>query len=87
MRKPAHGAASSGFKMPLDECSPEYLRQELGGGTLGARTHFVHSQTTLSSPGLNGFTLRRAEHKVEEALKHTAAPDASASGLTRCTKA
>ncbi len=51
---------------------------------IGAR--FAHPQTAPSASGLNGFSLRRAENKLEEVLKHTAAPDAPAPGLTRCPK-
>src|SRR5215213_6214166 len=36
--------------------------------------------------GLNGFSLRRAGHEFQEELKHTAAPDAPAPGLTRGPK-
>jgi hypothetical protein len=36
--------------------------------------------------GVHGFSLRRAGHEFQEELKHTAAPDAPAPGLTRCPK-
>jgi hypothetical protein len=47
-------------------------------------TRFAHPQTAPSASGLNRFSLRRAENKFEEVLKHTAAPDAPAPGPTRC---
>jgi hypothetical protein len=41
----------------------------------------------VSACGINGVVLRHAEDAFEDIEKHTAAPDASAPGLTRCPKA
>jgi hypothetical protein len=81
-----HGTVSSAFSILLGECRPQHLRQEFCCGTLMIGACFAHPQTAPSASGLNGFALRRAENKFEEVLKHTAAPDAPAPGLTRCPK-
>ncbi len=72
--------------MLLGERRPEQLRQESAYGTFGLRTCAIHPKAVLSACRVNGFALRHSEHELEEVLKHTAAPDAPAPGLTRCPK-
>jgi hypothetical protein len=44
----------------------------------------IHRQAMLRACMLNGSALRGAEYEFEKIVKHTAAPDAPASGLARC---
>jgi len=79
-----HGAPSSAFGLVLGKCCPEQLRQEFGRVTFGLGTCSIHPQAAVSACRIAGVFLHLTEHAFEDIAKHTAAPDASAAGLTRC---
>jgi len=68
--------------MLLGECVPEDLRQQ---GRRWARCQGARMSMLLDAlqiGWMRRFWFRMAEHELEEIMKHTAAPDALASGLT-----